>query len=42
VIRIVGGKMEFTKEGLAAIPVHWIEDLDEAVDKAISLSKLEV
>jgi succinyl-CoA synthetase beta subunit len=42
VIRIVGGKMDFTKEGLAAIPVHWIEDLDEAVEKAISLSKLEV
>ncbi|MEO8890885.1 MAG: succinate--CoA ligase subunit beta, partial [Coleofasciculaceae cyanobacterium] len=38
VIRIVGAKMDFTKEGLAAIPVHWIEDLDEAVDKAISLS----
>jgi succinyl-CoA synthetase beta subunit len=42
VIRIVGGKMDFTKEGLAAIPVHWIEDLDEAVAKAISLSKLEI
>lgn len=38
VIRIVGGKMDFTKEGLAAIPVHWIEDLDEAVEKAISLA----
>lgn len=38
VIRIVGAKMDFTKEGLAAIPVHWIEDLDQAVDKAISLS----
>ncbi len=42
VIRIVGGKMDFTKEGLAAIPVHWIEDLDQAVEKAIALSKLEV
>jgi succinyl-CoA synthetase beta subunit len=41
VIRIVGGKMDLTKEGLAAIPVHWIEDLDLAVAKAISLSKLE-
>lgn len=41
VIRIVGGKMDFTKEALAAIPVHWIEDLDLAVAKAISLSKLE-
>ena len=38
VIRIVGGKMDFTKEGLAAIPVHWIEDLDDAVAKAISLA----
>lgn len=42
VIRIVGGKTDFTKEGLAAIPVHWIEDLDQAVEKAIALSKIEV
>ncbi len=41
VIRIVGEKLDFTKEGLAAIPVHWIEDLDEAVACAISLSKSE-
>lgn len=41
VIRIVGGKLDFTKEGLAAIPVHWIEDLDEAVAKAIFLAKSE-
>lgn len=39
VIRLVGEKLDFTKEGWAAIPVHWIEDLDEAVACAISLSK---
>lgn len=39
VIRLVGGKFDLTKEGWAAIPVHWIDDLDKAVAKAISLSK---
>lgn len=39
VVRLIGGKFNLTQEGWAAIPVHWVDDLDEAVAKAISLSK---
>jgi succinyl-CoA synthetase beta subunit len=39
VLRIVGGKSDLTQEGLAAIPVHWMDNLDEAVAQAISLAK---
>jgi succinyl-CoA synthetase beta subunit len=39
VIRIVGGKLDSAKERLAAIPVHWMDNLDEAVAQAISLAK---
>ena len=38
VLRIVGGKSDLTKEGLAAIPVHWMDDLDEAVKQAIAIA----
>lgn len=38
VLRIVGGKSDLTKEGLAAIPVHWMDDLDEAVEQAIAIA----
>jgi succinyl-CoA synthetase beta subunit len=38
VLRIVGGKSDLTKEGLAAIPVHWMDDLDQAVDQAIAIA----
>jgi succinyl-CoA synthetase beta subunit len=39
VIRVVGGKFDSAKERLAAIPVHWMDDLDEAVTQAVSLTK---
>jgi succinyl-CoA synthetase beta subunit len=39
VIRMVGGKLDSAKERLAAIPVHWMDNLDEAVAQAISLAK---
>lgn len=39
VVRLVGGKFDLTQEGWAAIPVHWVDDLDKAVAKTISLSK---
>ena len=42
VIRIVGGKIDSVKERLAAIPVHWMDNLDEAVAQATSLAKLAV
>jgi succinyl-CoA synthetase beta subunit len=42
VIRIVGGKFDSAKERLAAIPVHWMDNLDEAVARAISLAKVAV
>jgi succinyl-CoA synthetase beta subunit len=38
VLRIVGGKSDLTQEGLAAIPVHWMDDLDEAVEQAIAIA----
>jgi succinyl-CoA synthetase beta subunit len=38
VIRVVGGNFDTVKEDLANIPVHWIDNLDEAVAKAISLA----
>ena len=38
VLRIVGGKSDLTKEGLAAIPVHWMDDLDEAVEQTIAIA----
>lgn len=42
VIRIVGGKIDTPQERLAVIPVHWINNLDEAVAQTISLAKLAV
>jgi succinyl-CoA synthetase beta subunit len=38
VIRVVGGNFDTVKEDLVNIPVHWIDTLDEAVAKAISLA----
>jgi succinyl-CoA synthetase beta subunit len=38
VIRTLGGDMALVKEHLVAIPVHWMDNLDEAVAKAISLA----
>jgi succinyl-CoA synthetase beta subunit len=38
VLRIVGGKSDLTQEGLAAIPVHWMDDLDQAVEQAIAIA----
>jgi succinyl-CoA synthetase beta subunit len=42
VIRIVGGKIDSAKERLATIPVHWMDNLDEAVAQAISLANSKV
>jgi succinyl-CoA synthetase beta subunit len=39
VIRIFGGNVEPAKERLAALPVHWMNNLDEAVGQAISLTQ---
>lgn len=38
VIRVVGGNFDTLKEDLVNLPVHWIDNLDEAVAKAISLA----
>jgi succinyl-CoA synthetase beta subunit len=38
VIRVVGGNFDTIKEDLVNLPVHWIDNLDEAVAKAISLA----
>jgi succinyl-CoA synthetase beta subunit len=38
VIRVVGGNFDTVKEDLVNMPVHWIDNLDEAVAKAISLA----
>lgn len=38
VIRIVGGKFDSVKQGLTGISVHWMDNLEEAVAKAISLT----
>jgi succinyl-CoA synthetase beta subunit len=42
VIRIVGENFDSVKEGLAGISVHWMDNLEEAVAKAISLTKSAV
>jgi len=42
VIRVVGGEIDSTKDRLAAIPVHWMDNLDKAVAKTISLTKSAV
>lgn len=39
VIRIFGGNIEPAKERLAALPVHWMNNLDEAVGQAISVTQ---
>jgi succinyl-CoA synthetase beta subunit len=39
VIRTVGGKMDTIKERLGDIPVHWIDNLDEAVAQTISIAQ---
>lgn len=38
VIRLVGGKCDSAKSRLADIPVHWIDELDQTIEKAISLA----
>ncbi len=40
VIRTTGGDVTLVKEHLAEMPVHWMDNLDEAVAKAISLAQL--
>jgi succinyl-CoA synthetase beta subunit len=42
VIRMIGEGIESTKERLAGLPVHWFDDLDQAVAKAISLAQSAV
>lgn len=42
VIRLIGEGIDSIKERLTDIPVHWMDDLDQAVDKAISLAKSSV
>lgn len=44
VIRLVGGKVDSVKdkERLTGMPVHWIDDLDEAIAQAVSLAKTTV
>ena len=42
VIRVVGGNLDSAKERLAAFPVHWIDNLDEAIVQAISLAQSAV
>jgi succinyl-CoA synthetase beta subunit len=39
VIRVVGSEIDGVKERLAALPVHWLNNLDEAVARAVSLAK---
>jgi succinyl-CoA synthetase beta subunit len=39
VIRLVGGKFDSVKERLTAMPVHWMDELDEAIAQAVSLAK---
>jgi succinyl-CoA synthetase beta subunit len=39
VIRVVGGNLDSAKERLVAFPVHWIDNLDEAIVQAISLAQ---
>ncbi|MBW4651276.1 MAG: succinate--CoA ligase subunit beta [Kastovskya adunca ATA6-11-RM4] len=39
VIRVVGSDIDGVKERLAALPVHWLNNLDEAVARAVSLAK---
>jgi succinyl-CoA synthetase beta subunit len=42
VVRIVGGKFDAAKERLVEIPIHWMDNLDEAVAQTISLAKFAV
>lgn len=42
VVRIVGGKIDAAKERWVEIPVHWMDNLDEAVAQSISLAKFAV
>ncbi|HEY9649992.1 MAG TPA: ATP-grasp domain-containing protein [Coleofasciculaceae cyanobacterium] len=39
VIRVMAGKIDEVKKRLTSMPVHWFDNLDEAVTKAISLAK---
>lgn len=39
VIRLIGEGVDSIKERLTDIPVHWMDDLDQAVAKAISLAQ---
>lgn len=42
VIRMVGENLDSAKERLADFPVHWVDNLDEAVVQAISLAKSSI
>jgi succinyl-CoA synthetase beta subunit len=39
VIRLVNGKIDSSQNRLAALPVHWMDTLDQAVAQAISLAR---
>lgn len=39
VIRLANGKLDITQDRLAALPVHWMGNLDQAVAQAISLAR---
>ena len=38
VIRLVGGDLKLVKERLAAMPIHWTDNLDKAVSQTVSLA----
>ncbi|MBD1839727.1 acetate--CoA ligase family protein [Trichocoleus sp. DQ-A3] len=39
VVRLAGGELDKSQEPLATMPVHWSDNLDDAVEQAISLAK---
>ncbi|MBZ8183010.1 ATP-grasp domain-containing protein [Oscillatoria salina] len=41
VIRVVGGELDSIRERLTAMPVHWTDSLEEAVNLTVSLSNPE-
>jgi succinyl-CoA synthetase beta subunit len=39
VIRLGGGEIESFKENLSELPIHWTDDLDDAIAQTISIAK---
>jgi succinyl-CoA synthetase beta subunit len=41
VIRLIGGQIELIKQDLTSLPIYWLDNLEQAINQTVNLSKIE-